>query len=66
MRINAQKLDMQLAAQCLNLRDLRGSASPQTLQRIRRGEDVKPKTAGRIARALNCDVADILQTEVTP
>ena len=31
MRIDAQKLDMQLAAQCLNLRDLRGSASPQEM-----------------------------------
>lgn len=65
MKIDTQKLDMQLAAQCLNLRDLRAGASPQTLQRIRRGEDVKPKTAGRIAKVLNCNVADILQSEAT-
>ena len=41
--------------------DLRNGTSPQTLLRIRRGMEVKPKTVGRIARALGVDVTDIIQ-----
>lgn len=63
MKIDNAKLDLLLAQRCMNLRDLRMGTSPQTLTRIRRGEGVKPATLGRIARALNCDPADIIQEE---
>ena len=64
MKVNNYKLDVLLARRCMNRRDLRGNgASPQTMQRIGKGEDVTPKTAGRIARALGVDVEDIIERE---
>ena len=61
MKIDPKKLDLALARECKSLHDLRDGTSPQTLKRIRMGEEVKPKTAGRIAKALGCDVTDILE-----
>lgn len=63
MKIDNQKLDMILARRCMSRCDLRDGSSPQTLMRIKKGEDVKPKTAGRIARALGVDVAEIIEQE---
>ena len=59
MKIDLKKLDLLLARECKSLSDLRDGSSPQTLKRIRRGEEVQPKTVGRIARALGCDPSDI-------
>lgn len=61
MKIDNRKLDLQLARQCKIISDLRGAASTQTLTRIRQGDNIKPSTLGRIAKALNCDPADILE-----
>lgn len=61
MKIDNQKLDLMLARRCMSLRDFRNGTSPQTLTRIRRGESIKPKTVGRIAKALDCDPTDIIQ-----
>lgn len=61
MKIDNQKLELYLARQCKSLSDLRDGSAPQTLRRIRQGEDVTPKTVGRIAKALGCDPADILE-----
>ena len=61
MKIDTMKLDLQLARRCMSLGDLRESTSPQTLTRIRRGEDVKLKTLGRIAQALDVDPAEIIE-----
>lgn len=61
MKIDPKKLDLFLARECKSLSDLREGSSPQTLKRIRNGEEVKPRTAGRIAKALNCDVAELLE-----
>ncbi|MBD5101931.1 MAG: helix-turn-helix domain-containing protein [Subdoligranulum sp.] len=63
MKIDAKKLDLALAKRCMNLSDLREGSSQQTLKRIRRGEEVKPATAGRIARALGVDVSEIIKQE---
>ena len=63
MKIDANKLDLALAQRCMNLSDLRAGSSSQTLKRIRRGEEVKPATAGRIARALGVDVSEIIAKE---
>lgn len=59
MKIDTKKLDMMLARRCMALANLRSGTSPQTLARIRRGEDVLPRTVGRISVALNCDPSDI-------
>ena len=61
MKIDNRKLDLQLARQCKVISDLRGATSTQTLTRIRQGDNIKPSTLGRIAKALNCDPADILE-----
>ena len=63
MKINVDKLNMMLARRCMALTDLRSGTSPQTLTRIMRGEEVKPRTLGRIAKALGVDPADIIQKE---
>lgn len=64
MRVDITKMDLLLARQCMSLRDLRAGTSSQTLTRIRRGEDITPKTLGRIAKVLGCDPADIAAKEV--
>ncbi|WP_369282188.1 helix-turn-helix domain-containing protein [Oscillibacter sp. GMB15532] len=61
MKIDPAKLDLLLARKCKALSDLREGSSPETLKRIRKGEEVMPKTVGRIARVLNCDPADIIE-----
>lgn len=61
MRINPKKLELCLARACKSELDLRNNVSPQTLLKIRKGKDVKPKTVGRIAHALNVDVTDIIE-----
>ena len=61
MKIDNRKLDLQLARQCKIISDLRGVASTQTLTRIRQGDNIKPSTLGRIAKALNCDPVDIME-----
>jgi len=63
MKINISKLNLALARTCKNERGLRHSVSPQTLRRIRQGEDVKPATVGKIAKALNVDPAEIIEQE---
>ena len=61
MKIDLNKLDLVLARECKAMSDLRDGVSPQTLTRIRRGEEVKPRTLGRIARALGVDVMEIME-----
>ena len=65
MRIDPKKMELYLARACMSETDLRNGTSPQTLLRIRRGMEVKPKTVGRIARALGVDVTDIIDTNAT-
>lgn len=63
MKISVQKLSVETARKCLNSKALREKAgiSTQTLQNIKRGKEVLPITAGKIARALGVDVADLLE-----
>lgn len=61
MKIDTEKLDLLLARRCMALQDLRCGTSPQTLSRIRRGEEITTRTAGKIARVLGVDPAEIVQ-----
>lgn len=61
MKIDLTKLDIALARECKTISDLRGGVSPQTLARVKRGEEVKPRTIGKIARALGVDVTEIME-----
>ena len=65
MRIDNNKLEMELARNCMPISNLRDSGlSPQTITRIRRGVEVKPVTVGKIAKALGVDPKDIIEKEV--
>ncbi len=61
MRIDNRKLDLVLARKCKNISELRCVTSPQTITRIRAGEDIKPVTLGKIATYLCCDPEDLLR-----
>lgn len=61
MKIDLNRLDLILARECKTMSDLKDGVSPQTLTRIRRGEEVKPRTLGKIARALGVDVTEIME-----
>ena len=61
MRVDPKKLELYLARACMSESDLRTGTSPQTLLRIRKGMEVKPKTAGKIALALGVDITDIIE-----
>lgn len=64
MQVDNHKLDLLLARRRKSLRELRGDGlSPQTLTRIRRGEDVKPKSIGALAEALGVDPSNIIKEE---
>lgn len=64
MRIDINKLDMELARQCKSMSSLRGEGlSPSTLQGIRKGAEVKPVTLGKIAKALGIDPVEIIEKE---
>lgn len=61
MKLSVEKLEIELARQCKTISDLRTGASPKTLTKIRLGQEVTPRTAGRIARALNVDVKELVE-----
>ena len=63
MRISKEKMDIILARECRSISDLRAGASPQTLAKIQRGENLRPSTAGKIAKALGVDVTAIIESE---
>lgn len=60
MKIDTIKLDLQLARQLKSMSDLRKVASPGTLTGIRRGNNIKPSTLGRIAKELNVDPSELI------
>lgn len=63
MKISYKRLEVELARQCKTISDLREGASPKTLMKIRMGQEVTPRTVGRIARALEVDVSEILEVK---
>lgn len=63
MKIERKKLNIALANACLSLTDLRSHVSAATLTRAASGNDVSPKTIGRICRALNVRAEDIIEED---
>ena len=63
MKVNRKKLELAMARACMDSKDLPLAAQlPRpTVNNAIVGKSVRPKTAGRIAKALGCDVADILE-----
>lgn len=63
MRINKDKYMLARARACMGQKDLEAAGIPKgTLCRVLR-EDVRPETAGKIAKALGVDVLDIIETD---
>ena len=63
MIANKRKLEIALANACMNPYDLCKVAEIryQTYQRITSGKDAKPATVGKIAKALNVPVENLIE-----
>lgn len=64
MKIDVKKLEILQARECINNKDLRDRAQLGyvTLTEIKQGiRNLQPVTVGKIARALNCDVTELLE-----
>lgn len=63
MKLNREKYMLARARACMGQKDLEIAGIPKgTLCRALR-EDVRPETIGKIAKALQCDVTEIIETE---
>lgn len=65
MKLNRKKLELAMARVCMNSADLpNASGLPRpTVQNAIVGKSVRPATAGKIARALGVDPAEIIEME---
>lgn len=65
MKANRKKLKLAMARACMSTGDLiKKSAMPRpTVNNVIMGRDVRPATLGKVARALDVDVTDILEVE---
>lgn len=63
MKLDKTRLEVILARRCTSYRALRSAVSPQTITKIRSGEDVTPRAVGKIAKALGVDVEEIIAKE---
>lgn len=65
MKINNSKLQIALATACMNPYDLCKAVNIQyqTYRRISAGHKCKPATAGKIAKALNVPVEQLIDLE---
>lgn len=64
MKINRRKYELARARACMGQKDLEAAGiSKGTLCHAIGGVDVRPETAGRIAKALGVDVSEIIETE---
>lgn len=62
MKIDKNKFMLMKAKKCKGSKDLIESGIPRgTLGRVISGENARPETIGKIARALGCDVTDIIE-----
>lgn len=63
MRINRKKFELAKARACKGTADLVSAGIPRgTLGRVYR-DDIRPETAGKIAKALGVDIEEIIETE---
>ena len=64
MKLSRQKYEIARARACMGQKDLVAAGIPKgTLCRIIGGAELRPETAGKIAKALGVDVLDIIETE---
>lgn len=65
MRLNKEKVLVQLAERCMSVRDLADSygCTRQRMYRLLKQQNTTVKTIGKLAKALNCDVKEIIDLE---
>ena len=64
MKLNRSNYELARARACMGQKDLVAAGIPKgTLCRVLGGGDMRPETAGRIAKALGVDVTEIIETE---
>lgn len=63
MKLSREKLDIQIAKNCLTVSELAKNygVSAQRIRMILNSKQVAPVTAGKLAKALGCDVTEILE-----
>ncbi len=66
MQANKQQLELAMARACMNIYDIARKAEmpEQTVKNVLCGRSVKPRTLGKVAKALGVDPAEILESEV--
>ena len=65
MKASKRKLEIAMAANCMNTKDLQkavGIPRP-TINNVIGGKNVRPATLGAVAKALEVDVTEILEDE---
>ena len=62
MRLNREKVDLAMARNCMTVTDLAENygVSRARMNVILNSQKITPLCAGRIAKALNCDVTEII------
>ena len=65
MQVNKKSLELEMARACMNAKDIsEASNMPEsTVKNVISGRNVKPRTLGKIAKALGCDPLDIIEQE---
>lgn len=66
MKINKNNLDTALAKNCMTLKELSEKSKVATAVLYKIGKDnsnLRTVTVGKIAKALNCDVTELLENE---
>ena len=62
MKLNREKVDLAMARNCMTVTDLAETygVSRARMNVILNSQKITPLCAGRIAKALNCDVTEII------
>lgn len=63
MRINREKYMLARARACMGPKDLEAAGIPRGTLSTMLKKDIRPETAGKLARALGVDVLDIIETK---
>ena len=64
MKINRKKLELAKARACMGQKEIVAAGFPAgTLTNAMTGKNVKPETAGRLAKVLGVDVLDLIATD---
>jgi len=64
LKIDRKKLELALARACMNSQDLYLKGIPKgTFCRAMGSKQIKPGTAGKIAKAIGCDITEIIETD---